>query len=326
MPYLTMHWWLLLAALAVTGARAQESWREARTYAGLVPAAPQVLAGGGVHCARVGMAGATLNLGTEAVYLLPVAPDQAAALIRDVADNPAEVALPLAKPVAADEFKSLTVTDASLKTAKGLNLSAGEKTTFGAAGRGGDPPQFNAVWRQLLLTRAAAFQTGGLLPAAAYELGGGALFQPAPELVGLLKQRAPVLRRFVCVMDEVFTGQPGANQPAVHYWADEKVQGNQNFALGAVHALKTADGWQLADLTYYSASSYYLSLTLYELWPVAVAGRAQTYVWRGDYVISPSIGHLKGIERMAAGNIMLLEVKGAIRAQIKRCATPPPRY
>jgi hypothetical protein len=313
-----MRFLLLFATLAAAAVHAQDAWREAGTYAAIPLAAPSTLAKGSVNCARVPIAGSALNLSTESNYLLPVSPDRAVRFIHQPTNSAAETDRRLAKPAIPANFAKLSVTDSSLKTVRNLDLSTSEKNQIRNAVQAGSADQINAAWRALLLNRATAYQTGGLNQATPEAADSGA-FRPVPELVGLLKQRTPMLRRFVGLMDEIITGRPGKNQPVSYYWTDEKIQGNQNLSLGALHTLATATGYQLADLTYYSATSYFLSLTLYELWPVTVSGRTQTYVWRGDYVISPSIGHARGIERMAAENIMVLEVKAAIRDQLARC-------
>ncbi|MDR2463647.1 MAG: hypothetical protein LBD30_07710 [Verrucomicrobiales bacterium] len=295
----------MLAVLTMTEAHAQ-GWEETRAFAN-----PSALANGAISSSRMPISGSALNIGTESNYLLPVTPAQAVKIIRDVSTNPTENDSPLARPTTANDFAALTVTNPALKTARGLNLSNTEQQQLA------DSDSANHAWRALLLNRATAFQNGGLIKTAPYDFA-NTTFQPASELVSLLKQRPPVLKRFMNIMDAIMTGKSGDGEPPVHYWANEKIQGRQNLALGVIHTGKTEHGCQVADFTYYSASNYYLSITLYEFWPVS--GQSQTYVWRGDYVISPSISHTKGIERMAAENIMLLEVKAAIRAQITHCA------
>jgi len=319
MRLLTLFAMTALAAWFCRPAQSQDSWKEAKSYSGIDMSSPDTLANGTINCSRVPISGSALNIGTESNYLLPVSVDQAAETIRHVENSSTEIDSLMSKPANAGDLKKLNVTDSSLKTIKWLNLSSDEKSRLSDAFKSGSPETINAAWTALLLNRATSFQNGGLLKAEPYDLG-GTPFKLAPELVSLLKQRAPVLKRFVSVMDEVMTGKPGNNLPVVYYWENEKIQGNQNLALGTVHAMKTPTGYQLADLTYYSASSYFISITLHELWPVTVNGKSQTYVWRGDYVISPSIGYTRGIERMAAENIMILEVKSAIKDQINQAA------
>jgi hypothetical protein len=314
-----MRFLILFAALAATVTPAQDRWKEASSFSGIDLSPPQALANGAINCSRVPISGSTLNIGTESNYLLPLPPDQAAGIIHRVENNSTEIDNLISKPVSPENFNKLTVTDSSLKNTKSLNFSGAEKQQLTAVFQSGSTDQINTLWRTLLLNRCASFQANGLIKAEPYDFGNTS-FQPAPELVGLLKQRSPVLKRFVNIMDEIMTGKPVASEPVIHYWQNEKIQGNQNLGLGSIHTQKTATGYQLADITYYSASSYFISITLYEFWPVQVNGENQTYVWRGDYVISPSIGYTKGIERMAAENIMILEVKSAIRDQIRNCA------
>ena len=43
-----------------------------------------------------------------------------------------------------------------------------------------------------------------------------------------------------------------------------------------------------------------------------VDGKAGTLIWRLDYVITPALHRAKGIERMAAESILLLEIRKSV--------------
>ena len=66
----------------------------------------------------------------------------------------------------------------------------------------------------------------------------------------------------------------------------------------------------MADFEYFSTSGYYVSLVLYDIWPVENG----TVVHRVDLLSAPSLAFTKGIERIAYGKIMLKELKKAIQA------------
>jgi hypothetical protein len=70
---------------------------------------------------------------------------------------------------------------------------------------------------------------------------------------------------------------------------------------------------QAADVLYYASGSFYAGVTLYQLWPVNVSGRASTLVWRGDLTSSAEIGDARGIERLGSESAMIKDVSRAVQ-------------
>ena len=69
---------------------------------------------------------------------------------------------------------------------------------------------------------------------------------------------------------------------------------------------------QTANTLYYASGGYYAGITLHQLWPVEVEGRASTLVWRGDMISSASVASLRGIERIAAESTMIKDISRTV--------------
>jgi hypothetical protein len=63
---------------------------------------------------------------------------------------------------------------------------------------------------------------------------------------------------------------------------------------------------------YYASGGYYVALTLYQMWPVSVDGKASTLVWRGDMISSASLASLHGVERLGSESAMMKDISKAI--------------
>ena len=69
---------------------------------------------------------------------------------------------------------------------------------------------------------------------------------------------------------------------------------------------------QTADVLYYASGGYYVALTLYQMWPVNVEGKASTLVWRGDMISAASLGSLHGVERLGSESVMMKDISKAV--------------
>ena len=69
---------------------------------------------------------------------------------------------------------------------------------------------------------------------------------------------------------------------------------------------------QAVDALYYASGGYYVALTLYQLWPVTVNGKASTLVWRGDMISASSLADLHGIERLGSESAMMKDISKAV--------------
>ena len=185
----------------------------------------------------------------------------------------------------------------------GVNLSAEEAKTVGA---GAGP--WSGAGSGALLARAQAFQAGGLARQPAYAWKGQSI-SAAEELARLLKEAPKVRAQFSGVVAAV----SGGSGKTAHYWELFDVDGQAAFSLGATFERTTAGGAQAADVQYYASGGYFVLATFYQMWPV----EGGTLVWRGDYIASPELGELHGMERMGSGAAMLKQIKQFVAAFLK---------
>ncbi len=338
-------------ALAVASAQAA-SWKDVETYSDIrKPIDLAKLAKGEILGERIQVPSTPLGISVQTCYLVGAPPaqvlsrmqdDQTSEKVKGSKDFDKEGTFRITTPAQAADFAPLSL-DPGLRQVKSLldhaieadsrkgrlNLTADEAKSLAGALReigsahGKDwmkagRDKIEETFRALLLGRASRFQQGGLSAAAAYDTGSGHI-SPKDELLMMTRSRAKAFERFSALFDAALSGQApaGATSPPRYYWESAKVQGEETFNLGAFFARPTDGGFRALEVQYYVSSKYYTSLILYELWPVDFGGKAQTLVWRADFVSAPSLPFLKGIERLAAENIMLLEVKKSVGAFIK---------
>ena len=165
-----------------------------------------------------------------------------------------------------------------------------------------------AFWTDLLTKRAQDFTAGGAARQAPYDHTKSAV-QPGQELAGLVRQQGKMNRQFGGFLGATgLLGGKGSLQPDL-YWELLEVEDVGVLTLGASYTRSTSDGGaQVADGLYYASGGYNVALTLHQLWPVAVGGRASTLVWRGDFISANSLGDLHGIERLASESAMRKDI------------------
>ena len=74
------------------------------------------------------------------------------------------------------------------------------------------------------------------------------------------------------------------------YWELLSADEQGVLTLGTFSSRTGAGGTiQTANTRYYASGGYYAGVTLHQLWPVQVDGRASTLVWRGDMISSASV-------------------------------------
>ena len=320
---------LLASTPLLSTSPAAESWESIQLYSQIKPPTPELLANEEIKAQKINLDGLPDCLSVESIYLLPLRPEQILTRLRKMLETPEETDVPFSNPANPDDFHTFQTSNTSqwafwgggLVDPRRQNLSDAEKKNLADAARSSDSSSISSTWQKILLNRARCYQKGGLMAAEPYQFE-KENFQPGPELVELLKKREPVLSHFMPLLDGIMSGReiPGA-LPVNYYRQDTKIEGKQAVALSAFYALP-GDHTTAAEITFYVSSQYNLSLILYELFPVTVQGKIQTYVWRGDYVITPALGFAKGIEQMAAQNIMLLEIKKSIRDFCDECRKP----
>ncbi len=191
---------------------------------------------------------------------------------------------------------------ATEKMSPELQLSQAEAQKFSAG-----QPVF-AFWTDLLAKRAQSFAAGGAASAASYDHRKDAV-QPGKEFSGLVRQQRQVNRQFGGFLGGTgLLGGKGSLKPDL-YWELLEVEDEGVLTLGASYQRSTTGGGaQIADGLYYASGGYNVALTLYQLWPVEIGGRASTLVWRGDFISATSLGELHGIERLASESAMRKDI------------------
>jgi hypothetical protein len=201
----------------------------------------------------------------------------------------------------------------TLKGGSELQISKAEakKLPVGASGDGKMPaPVFN-FWSDLLAARARSFASGGSASQPPYDFTDENI-RPNEELNSLLKQQDKVRKQFSGFLGQTGIGRGGGISPEM-YWELLNADDQGVVTLGASYNKAAANGaHQAADVLYYASGGYYVSLTLYQMWPVTVEGKASTLIWRGDMISSASLGSLHGVERLGSESAMMKEIFKAI--------------
>ena len=160
------------------------------------------------------------------------------------------------------------------------------------AGKSGSFAEF---WSGVLGARASAGVFGG----PAYDSTGKDI-KPGSEINALLNEQPKLKKQFGGII-----GGKGDQ-----YWEMIDVENKGVLTLGA----SFNRGMQSADVIYYASGGLYAGVTLYQLWPVEVEGKASTLVWRGDMISSGELAGLRGVERLGSESAMIKNISRAVRA------------
>lgn len=204
----------------------------------------------------------------------------------------------------------------TLKGGSELQISKVEAKNLptGATGGGTMPAAVANFWSELLAARARSFASGGSASQAPYDYTGENI-RPNDELNSLLKQQDKIRKQFSGFLGQTGIGRGGGAIGPEAYWELLDVDDRGVATLGAFYHRSDANGpAQAGDVLYYASGGYYVSLTLYQMWPVNIEGKASTLVWRGDMISSASLGSLHGVERLASESSMMKEISKAIAA------------
>ena len=200
------------------------------------------------------------------------------------------------------------------KLSADLQISRDEAKKFSASASGGGamPASVAAFWTDVLVARAKSFISGGTSAEPPYDHSGETI-RVSEELNGLLKQQGKIRRQFSGLLGETGIGRgAGALTPEL-YWELLDVDDQGVLTLGASYNRAGTGGThQAADVLYYASGGYYVALTLYQMWPVSVDGKASTLVWRGDMISSASLASLHGVERLGSESAMMKDISKAI--------------
>jgi hypothetical protein len=201
------------------------------------------------------------------------------------------------------------------KLSSDLQVSRDEakKSSPGAAtGGGAMPAPVAAFWTDVLVARVKSFVAGGTSAEPPYDHGSETI-RVSEEVNGLLKQEDKIRRQFSGFLRETGIGRGAGSLTPELYWELLDVDDEGVLTLGAFYNRGGAGGtYQAADVLYYASGGYYVALTLYQMWPVTVDGKASTLVWRGDLISSASLASLHGVERLGSESAMMKDISKAI--------------
>lgn len=205
--------------------------------------------------------------------------------------------------------------DATQKLSNQLQISKEEAKKFtagGGEGGGAMPGPVAQFWSTVLSGRASAFARGGSAAQPPYDHTGEGI-KPNEELNSLLRQQEKVRKQFSGFLGETGIGRGAGSLSPDLYWELLNVDDHAVLTLGASYSRAGAAGaYQAADVLYYASGGYYVAVTLYQMWPVTVDGKASTLVWRGDMISSASLASLHGVERLGSESAMMKDISKAV--------------
>jgi hypothetical protein len=208
---------------------------------------------------------------------------------------------------APDNSAARSLVAATTKMGSEVQVSKEEARKFSEAGGGGGaiPANVASFWAETLNNRVHLFLSGGAAAQPSYDHTGDAI-QPGREFAALLGAQEKIRKQFSGFLGRTGIGH-GGGTGADLYWELLEVDNKGVLTLGASYAHSGAP-YQAADVLYYASGGYYVGLTLYQMWPVTVDGKASTLVWRGDMISSPEIASLHGVERLASESAMMKDI------------------
>ena len=203
---------------------------------------------------------------------------------------------------------------ATQKLSPELQISKDEAKRFSAAGGGGGamPAAVVKFWSDVLAARTHSFSSGGTAAQPPYDHGGQAI-RVSDEVNGLLRQQEKIRRQFSGFLGNTGIGRGAGSLSPELYWELLDVDDQGVVSLGAYYNRGGSGGsYQAADVLYYASGGYYVSLTLYQMWPVNAEGKASTLIWRGDMISAASLASLHGVERLGSESAMMKEISKAV--------------
>jgi hypothetical protein len=182
----------------------------------------------------------------------------------------------------------------------------------GEIGGGAMPAAVVTFWSNLLAGRTRSFVSGGMAAQPPYNYGGETV-RPNDEVNSLLKQQGKIRKQFSGLLGHTGIGQGAGSLTPELYWEFLDVDDHGVVTLGASYNKAGQNGtYQSADVLYYASGGYYVSVTLYQMWPVSVSGKPSTLVWRGDLISSASLASLHGVERLGSESAMMKEITKSV--------------
>jgi hypothetical protein len=215
---------------------------------------------------------------------------------------------------APDNSSVRSLVSATQKLSPELQISKDEAKKFSPAGGGGGamPAAVAKFWSDILAARTHSFSSGGTSAEPPYDHGSQTI-RAGDELNSLLKQQEKIRHQFSSLLGATGIGRGAGSLNPELYWELLDVDDQGVVTLGASYNRGGAGGtYQAADVLYYASGGYYVALTLYQMWPVNVEGKASTLVWRGDMISAASLASLHGVERLASESAMMKDILKAI--------------
>jgi hypothetical protein len=203
---------------------------------------------------------------------------------------------------------------ATEKLSSDLQISKEEAKKFSAGTGGGGtmPAALVNFWSDILAARTKDFSSGGTSAQPPYNHSGPTI-RCSDEFNSLLKNQGKIRKQFSSFLAQTGIGRGAGSLTPELYWELLDVDDQGVVTLGASYTHAGANGTQqAADVLYYASGGYYVALTLYQLWPVTVDGKAATLVWRGDMTSSASLADLHGIERLGSESAMMKNISKAV--------------
>jgi hypothetical protein len=211
--------------------------------------------------------------------------------------------------------------DATLKLpgdASKLQLSKAEVKLFvpGGGGNGAMPPSVVAFWSKVLAGRAQSFASGGLAAEPPYETTGSPV-RVDSEVANLIRESGNARSSFGSLISATPLGGGRGSLAPSQSWQIFDAEGTAAVSLTASYGKPAGEGWQAADLQYYSSGAVYAIVTLYQLWPVKAGNQDATLIWRVDMTSAGELGDLRGVERLGSGAAMMRAIQRSVRAFLK---------
>ena len=196
-----------------------------------------------------------------------------------------------------------------------LQLSKAEAKMFAGGAPGESREAVDSFWSRILADRAQAYVQGGFSAQSPYETTGPPV-RVSEDANRLLRDDGKVRVQFAPLIEGAGIGSGRGSLRPILYWQIFDAEGRAAVNLGASYSKAVGDGFQVADVQYYSSGGFYTVLTFYQLWPVAIQGQPATLVWRSDLISSAKLD-LRGIERMAAGAVAPREIQKVVSAFLR---------
>jgi len=197
-----------------------------------------------------------------------------------------------------------------------LNLTQNEALELTrCVGKNANAKTIGNCWAKLLFARVSGFQRKGFTSSLPYEFDVESV-NPASHLRSLLQEQTLITREFAPLLQRAGLLDGRVAMPPIrpsYYLRLFQADRHATISLGATYLLQVGDHYQMLDIEYYVSGTYYTSATLYEIWPIRDGGRTGSLVWCNVLCSAPTLRFASGIERLATGAIMTLEVKKSLQ-------------